>query len=271
MKFGVYLSPWDRNNQNYGKPEYVAYYRNQMRELLTNYGPIFEVWLDGANGGTGYYKGKVGPVESKDVHENRGIDRSKYYDWGPTWRMIHELQPGANIFSDVGPDCRWVGNEGGWSPDPCRATIDYAADESPGCVNNSKLGPGSKGGKVWCPAEVDVSIRGGWFFHAYQQPRVPENLMQIYLASVGHGATLNLNCPPDRRGLLHENDVASLRQFGDHLRETFAANLAEGAKLAASNVRGGDAEHYGPQRLLDADRWSAWVTDDNVDDARSDA
>ncbi len=265
MKFGVYLSPWDRNHPEYGRPGYVTYFQSQLRELLTNYGPIFEVWFDGANGGTGYYKGKVGPVESQDVNERRNIDASTYYQWPSTWQLVRELQPGANIFSDAGPDCRWVGNERGQAPDPCRATIDYASDEAPGhIINSGKLGPGIKGGKVWCPAEVDVSIRPGWFWHASENRRVrsPENLMQLYLNSVGHGATLNLNVPPDQRGILNEIDVESLRQFGEHLRTTFATNLADGAKLFASNIRGGDARQYGPQKLLDDDRLSAWVTDD---------
>ncbi len=114
LKFGVYLSPWDRNSALYGKPEYITYYRNQLRELLTNYGPIFEVWLDGANGGSGYYGG---------ANETRTIDKTTYYDWPTTWKLIHELQPNAMIFSDVGPDCRWVGNESGVAGDPCWATI----------------------------------------------------------------------------------------------------------------------------------------------------
>ena len=265
LEFGVYLSPWDRNNENYGRPEYVEYYRNQLRELLTNYGPIFEVWLDGANGGTGYYKGKVGPVESKDVNERRGIDRTKYYGWETTWKIVRELQPDASIFSDVGPDCRWCGNEKGFAGDPCRATITFPQDSAPG-TSIPHLGDGMIGGNVWCPAEVDVSIRPGWFWHERENRRVrpPKDLMQIYLDSVGRGATMNLNAPPDRRGILHENDVESLKQFGDHLRNTFAKNLAQEAKLTASNIRGGDTMNFGPEKILDADPWSAWVTDDVV-------
>ena len=258
IEFGAYLSPWDRNNEHYGTPTYVTdVYRKQLRELATNYGPIFEFWFDGANGGSGYYGGKGG---------SRSIDRSKYYEWPINWQMLRELQPNAVIFSDVGPDFRWCGNEHGASADPCRATITYDPGAAPGHLNSSKLGCGMLGGKVWCPAEVDVSIRPGWYWHASQNGRVrsPENLMHIYMNSVGHGATFNLNCPPDRRGLLHENDVASLKTFGDHLRRTFAVNLAAGAKVQASNVRGGDDRHYGPGKLLDYDRWSAWVTDDAV-------
>ena len=209
IKFGVYLSPWDRNHPFYGKPEYIQVYRNQLRELLTGYGDIFEIWMDGANGGTGYYRGKVGPVEYKGELENRSIDRTTYYDWPNTWALMRELQPKAVLFSDVGPDIRWVGNERGDAGDPCRATINYDPGDSPGNLDISRLGTGDLGGKTWCQAEVDVSIRPGWFWHASQDMKVksPEDLMEIYLKSVGRGATLLLNCPPDKRGLLHENDV----------------------------------------------------------------
>ncbi len=264
MKFGVYVSPWDRNSEHYGTPKYVTdVYRPQIRELLTNYGDLFEVWFDGANGGTGYYKGKVGPEESKDVNERRNIDRVNFYDWPTTWQMVRDLMPGACMFSDVGPDVRWCGNESGNAGDTCRSTITYAPTDTPGNLNTSKLGTGELGGKVWCQAEVDVSIRPGWFWHERENKNVrsPENLMQIYLNSVGHGATMLLNAPPDRRGLIHENDAESMKQFGDHLRQTFAKNLAHGAKLTASNVRGG-AKKYGPQNLLDDEMWSAWITDD---------
>ena len=265
LEFGVYVSPWDRNNPLYGKPGYVTrVFRRQVEELLTGYGPVFEVWFDGANGGTGYYKGLVGPVESRDVDESRNIDRATYYGWPETWAMVLRHQPEAIIFSDVGPGVRWVGNESGHAPDPCRPTITYPAGSTAG-VHIPNLGSGTPGGEQWVPAEVDVSIRPGWFWHAHEDGKVrpPENLMQVYMESVGRGATLNLNVPPDRRGLLHENDVASLRQFGQHLTRTFATNLAAGAAAAASNTRGNDPG-YGAAKLLDADPWSAWVTDDAV-------
>jgi alpha-L-fucosidase len=161
---------------------------------------------------------------------------------------------------------RWVGNERGGAPDPCRATITFAKADAWGHISPAILGSGTVHGEKWVQAETDVSIRPGWFWHENQNDRVrsPENLMQIYLNSIGHGTTLNLNCPPDRRGLLSENDVKSLREFGEHLRQTFASNLASGAKFQASNVRGGDKKIYGPQKLLDDDLWSAWVTDDAV-------
>lgn len=270
LKFGVYLSPWDRNHPTYGKPEYIDIYRQQTRELLTNYGPIFEFWMDGANGGTGYYRGQVGPEEFKGKLERRTIDRTTYYDWPNTWALIRKLQPGTVMFSDAGPDLRWCGNEHGHCPDPCWATYtpQSRVEGKPAMIGFTKYqegGPGHRDGKFWIPSEVDVSIRPGWFWHESQNLNVrsPQNLMNIYVGSVGKGAHFNLNVPPDARGLIHENDVASLRQLGEHLRETFDENLAADAKPVASNVRGNEAA-YGPQKLLDDDPWSAWVTDDVV-------
>ena len=228
LKFGVYLSPWDRNCAFYAKPEYVRIYREQLRELLTGYGPIYEVWHDGANGGDGYYGG---------AREKRTIDKRTYYDWGPTWDLVRQLQPGACIFSDVGPDIRWVGNERGLAGEPCWATYTPTAnDGGPGYPGDSRYKEATNGhrdGKLWLPAECDVSIRPGWFWHESQNSRVktPEQLTDLYFQSVGRGATLLLNIPPDRRGLLHENDVASLRGFREKLDGLFKTDLAKGAKV----------------------------------------
>jgi alpha-L-fucosidase len=225
LKFGVYLSPWDRNSAQYGRPEYLKIYRDQLRELLTNYGDIFEVWHDGANGGDGYYGG---------AREKRLIDRRTYYDWPTTWKMVQQLQPHAVIFSDVGPDIRWVGNEKGFAD-----TTNWATYEPVG-ENNDQAAPGyvKAGGREgqtghrgrghWLPAECDVSIRPGWFFHASENDRVksPSELLALYYNSVGRGCNLLLNIPPDTRGQLHDNDVASLKRFGELLRQTFETNLA---------------------------------------------
>jgi alpha-L-fucosidase len=266
FEFGVYVSPWDRNHKTYGTPEYPAVYHKQIEELTTKYGKLFEIWFDGANGGTGYYQGKVGPVESKDVNQRRNIDAATYYGWPEIEKGLKATQPSIIVYSDVGPGVRWVGNENGHAPDPCRATITYGPNDAWGRVNTHSLGTGTLHGELWRQAETDVSIRPGWFWHESQNGRVrsPENLMELYMASVGHGTTFNLNVPPDRRGLVHENDAESLRQFGEHLRKTFSENFAQGAKLTASNTRGGDTATYGPQKLLDSDIWSAWVTDDEV-------
>jgi alpha-L-fucosidase len=228
LKFGVYLSPWDRNAAAYGTPEYVAMYRAQLAELLTNYGPIFEVWHDGANGGDGYYGG---------AREKRVIDKRTYYDWPRTWELVRKLQPGAVIFSDVGPDVRWVGNEKGIANETCWATYDPVGENggpaSPGDVRARDSGTGTRNGKHWLPAECDVSIRPGWFWHERENSRVktPDQLVDLYFKSVGRGASFLLNVPPDRRGLLHEADVASLAAFGEWRRKTFT-----GPRPAAFNV-----------------------------------
>ena len=222
LKFGVYLSPWDRNSALYGKPEYVDLYRAQLRELLTQYGPIFEVWHDGANGGDGFYGG---------ARENRLIDKRTYYDWPTTWNLVRKLQPDAVIFSDVGPDIRWVGNEKGYAGETCWETYDPVAPDggpaAPGFVREQDLETGTRSGTHWMPAECDVSIRPGWLWHEKENARVktPRQLLDLHYRSVGRGANLLLNVPPDRRGLLHENDIASLKGFGELVRKTFATNL----------------------------------------------
>ncbi len=227
LKFGVYLSPWDRNSALYGKPEYVAMYRAQLRELLTEYGPIFEVWHDGANGGDGYYGG---------AREKRLIDKRSYYDWPRTWDIVRSRQPDAVIFSDVGPDIRWVGNESGYAGETCWATYDPVGEDggaaAPGYVREKEGETGHRHAAHWMPAECDVSIRPGWFWHAEENSKVktPAQLVDLYYKSTGRGASLLLNVPPDRRGLLHENDVASLRRFGEIIQGTFAKDLGGEAK-----------------------------------------
>src|SRR5665213_779866 len=255
LKFGIYLSPWDRNSAVYGQPEYLTYYRNQLRELLTNYGPVFEVWFDGANGGDGFYDG---------AREKRNIDRKTYYDWKNTRAIVRELMPGAMMFSDGGPDVRWVGNERGIAGDPCWATLNRA-DFFPGEADAKRLNRGDRPGTDWVPAECDVSIRPGWFYHANEDARVktPEQLVELYFKSVGRGASLLLNLPPDRRGRIADADVKSLREFRRLLDATFAHDLARGAKISASNTRGG-ARRFAPENLLRHKPDRYWATDDNV-------
>jgi alpha-L-fucosidase len=233
LKFGIYLSPWDRNNPSYGKPEYVALYRAQLTELLTGYGPIFEVWHDGANGGDGYYGG---------AREKRIIDKQTYYQWPATWELVRSLAPDAVVFSDAGPDVRWVGNEKGIAGDPCWATFDPIAANGgpgmPGDTNTKSAATGNRLGARWMPAECDVSIRPGWFWHESDNARVktPDQLLDLYFHSVGRGAHLLLNVPPDRRGLLHESDLASLRAFGERIRGMFRQNIARHAKTTAAEI-----------------------------------
>ncbi len=223
LKVGLYLSPWDRNHPAYGKPEYITYYRNQLRELLTGYGEINEIWFDGANGGDGYYGG---------ANEVRRIDRESYYDWPATIKMAKELQPEINIFSDAGPDIRWVGNEKGRAGETFWSTITDSllviGDSDPAYLNG-----GDPEGNKWIIGQCDVSIRPGWFYHESEDARVktPRELVEIYDQSVGRNAVLLLNLPPDRRGRIHENDVKSLTEFRRIIDATYKDDLASEAVL----------------------------------------
>ena len=260
LKFGVYLSPWDRNNPNYGKPEYLQIYRQQLTELLSNYGPIFEVWFDGANGGDGFYGG---------AREKRTIDKSTYYDWQKTWEIVRRLQPQAVIESDAGPDIRWVGNESGFAAETSWATFNPVAAQGgpgvPGDVRFKESPGGTRNGSRWLPAECDVSIRPGWFWHEKEngQVKTPKQLVDLYYKSVGRGANLLLNVPPDRRGRLGDADVSSLKSFHQSLDQTFSRNLMAGAGLKASNVRA-NSRSYRVQNVLDGDPNTYWASDDAV-------
>jgi alpha-L-fucosidase len=258
LKFGIYLSPWDRNCADYGHAAYITYYRNQLTELLTGYGPVCEVWLDGANGGSGYYGG---------ARETRNIDRRTYYDWPGTWNLIRQWQPRACIFSDAGPDIRWVGNERGLAGNPCWNTLN-AADFYPGEADEQRLNRGDRPGKDWVPAECDVSIRPGWFYHPNEDGRVktPAQLLDLYFDSVGRGATLLLNVPPDRRGQIHPSDAASLLEFARRRDAIFADNLARRARASASNVRA-NARRYRAENVIDGKSDAYWATDDGVTNA----
>jgi alpha-L-fucosidase len=248
LKFGIYLSPWDRNHKDYGKLEYITYYRNQLRELLTNYGPIFEVFLDGANGGDGYYGG---------ARETRRIDRETYYDWPNTWALIRKLQPNANIFSDAGPDVRWVGNERGVAGETCWATLDRK-DFVPGRADETRLNHGDRPGTDWVPAECDVSIRPGWFYHEKEDSKVrtAENLMDLYFSSVGRGASLLLNLPIDRSGRIHANDVKSLLEFRRVFDQTFGKDLAKDAHVFATDTQ----PHHSAANVIDSLRQTYWLS-----------
>ena len=262
LKFGIYCSPWDRNNLNYGTEAYIEDYRNQLKELYTNYGELFMSWHDGANGGDGYYGGK------KEV---RKVDPASYYKWPETWETLtRKLQPNAVIFSDAGLDVRWVGNEAGYAPETAWATITHKSEDGrpsmPGFTNIKNLGSGDRNGIRWIPFECDVPLRHGWFYHAEEDSTVKstEKLFQIYCASVGRGGGLDLGLAPNPEGKLHRNDVDTLAKFGKMIKDVFAKNLALGAKITLSNVRGKDNAQYGAANLLDNDRYSYWATDDAV-------
>lgn len=251
LKFGVYLSPWDRNNSIYGTPEYLSYYRSQLRELLIDYGDVFEVWFDGANGGDGYYGG---------AREKRKIDNKTYYDWANTHKIVRELQPYAVMFSDAGPDIRWVGNESGMGS-VTNWSLLKKDEMHPGGDFAGILGEGHIDGNYWVPAEVDVSIRPGWFYHQTQDSlvRSPENLMELYYSSVGRNSNLLLNVPPDRRGLIHENDVKSLLAFSELLKIEFETDLAKNKKAVATTSRG---KGYEASNVNDGNPETYWATKD---------
>ncbi|MBS1749899.1 MAG: alpha-L-fucosidase [Bacteroidetes bacterium] len=259
MQFGVYCSAWDRNDASYGTPLYVQHYREELTELYSNYGPLFISWHDGANGGDGYYGG---------AKEKRTIDRSTYYDWPSIWQITRKMQPGAVIFSDIGPDVRWVGNERGTAGETCWATFSPVGPDgkspAPGFVDDRFLTTGQRDGKYWIPAECDVPLRPGWFYHPDQDDKVktPDQLFDLYLKSVGRGACLNLGLAPDRDGLLQNNDVLSLKAFGDKVRKSFSDNLAKNAVFHASNIRNKNDKNFGTVNLTDNDRYSYWATDD---------
>jgi alpha-L-fucosidase len=208
VAFGFYLSPWDRHEKTYGTDAYNDYYKNQLRELLTNYGDVAEVWFDGAKG-----------EKEKDMQ----------YDFDGYWKMVRELQPKAVIYSGVGPDARWVGNEKGNAGDTCWSTI-TTDGMMPGKVNAHYLNKGDEKGVKWIPAETDVSIRPGWFWREKEnsQVRTAKNLVNLYYQSVGRNSLLLLNIPPNKDGLFEESDIRAIDSFRTILNETFALNLAKG-------------------------------------------
>ena len=223
LKLGIYLSPWDRNHPDYGTKKYISYFRNQLTELLTNYGEIFEVWFDGANGGSGFYGG---------TNEVRKVDKKTYYDWENTHKIIRELQPNAVIFSDAGPDIRWVGNEKGYANKTTWSNI-YKDSVYGGMPDYYKFSSGQENGSHFIPTETDVSIRPGWYYHPEEDDKVKslEKLIDIYFNSVGLNSSLLLNIPVDNRGLIHENDTKRLYELNNYIRNTFSNNFFMESKM----------------------------------------
>jgi alpha-L-fucosidase len=239
---GLYLSPWDRHEPSYGdSPRYNDFYVRQLTELLTWYGPLVEVWFDGANG--------EGPNGKRQV-----------YDWPRFRRTVRTLQPNALMFSDSGPDIRWIGNEKGVAGDPNWSSMNPDSVPEPGVGGEAVirlLQHGEPNGTVWRPGEADVSIRPGWFWHKAEDDKVrtTENLVELYFLSVGRNAGLLLNVPPTPDGLFHDTDVARIAEFGERRRALFATNLAAGARALASS----DEENAHPaQHVADGDPASFW-------------
>ncbi|MFN9350813.1 MAG: alpha-L-fucosidase [Gemmatimonadota bacterium] len=217
VRAGLYLSPWDRNHPAYGDTDaYNAIYRAQLTELLTRYGPIHEVWFDGANG--------EGPNGKRQV-----------YDWPATWNLVRQLQPDAVMFSDAGPDVRWIGNERGVAGETNWSTVDPATVPVPGLDGDAvirSLREGDRDGTVWRPGETDVSIRPGWFWHPAEDAavRTPEDLEALWFTSVGRNSKLLLNVPPTREGRFHATDVAHLEAFGRRVSTRFARPVTADAR-----------------------------------------
>ena len=222
LEFAVYLSPWDRNHAEYGRPEYVTYFRNQLRELLTNYGEVFEVWFDGANGGDGWYGG---------ANETRKIDRTTYYQWPETYRMIRQLQPKCLIWNDGSDrgDLRWVGTEAGNVGE-----TNWSLLNKDGEVTWHMLHYGLENGDSWVPGETNTSIRPGWFYHDTENEHVKSlsKLMETYYKSVGRNSTLLLNFPIAPNGRIHPNDSLRGIAFKKMIDEVFKKDLTKKAKIS---------------------------------------
>lgn len=253
LKFGVYLSPWDRHQAFYGTPLYREYFHAQLEELLTQYGDIFEVWFDGANGGDGYYGG---------ARDTRTIDRRTYYDYPRAWQTVERLQPMAVCFSDGGPGCRWVGNEQGYA---------FATNWSflrinevyPGYDRYKELQQGHADGDTWVAAECNTSIRPGWFYHKREDEKVKtvDKLVDLYYRSVGHNGTFLLNFPVTPEGLIHPIDSANAVDFYKYVRNELRTNLIDKAKVKTSAERGTD---FKANNLKDNNYNTYWATPDNV-------
>ena len=252
LKMGVYLSPWDRHQAFYGTPLYRAYYLAQLEELLTQYGDIFEVWLDGANGGDGWYGG---------AKEERRIDRRTYYDFPRIHELIHQCQPQAIIFSDAGPGCRWVGNEKGYAHATNWSFL-RLEEVYPGYDKSDELQEGHADGDSWVAAECDVSIRPGWFYHKSEDNQVKSvsHLVDLYYRSVGHNGTRLLNVPVTPEGRIHPTDSTHAVRMHEQIVKELSGNLLRGATITASDIRG----EYGVKNLTDGDYDTFWSVPDDV-------
>lgn len=258
LKLGLYLSPWDRHQAFYGTPLYIEYFYAQLNELLTQYGEVFEVWFDGANGGDGWYGG---------AQETRKIDRSTYYDFPRAWKTVAELQPRAVIFSDGGPGCRWVGNENGYA-DATNWSFLRIKEVYPGYDRHKELQSGHEDGDKWVAAECNTSIRPGWFYHEKEDGRVKsvEQLVDLYYRSVGHNGTFLLNFPVDKEGLIHPADSAHAVDYHRQVMDELKTNLLEKASVKASATR----KAFSVKSLTDGQFETYWATPDGVTTATLD-
>lgn len=245
LKFGVYISPWDRNDPRYGTTEYNDVFARTLRQVITDYGPVFEQWFDGACG-----EGENG--------------RHQIYDWPLFHSVVRELQPDAVMFSDVGPGCRWVGNEAGVAGRTSWSRFDPDGYE-PGDYGLSRdtLNMGKVSGKSWMPSESDVSIRPGWFYHEAEDSLVKslDKLLSIYYTTVGRNSLLLLNVPPDKTGRIPRADSLRLVEFRAAIDSLYANDYALGAGIEASETRG---IMFAPENMLDDDYDSYWAPEDET-------
>lgn len=246
LQMGVYISPWDRNHPTYGTPAYNDVFVNTLREVHTAYGPLFEQWFDGACG--------EGPTGKR-----------QRYDWPRFMAAMDSLNPQCILFSDIGPGCRWVGNEEGRTGDPCWSTLNTeGATPSDNKPVPSELETGHRGGSRWIPAEVDVSIRPGWFWHANEHPKTVYELMEIYYNSVGRNGLLLLNVPPDTNGRIAPEDSAVLVAFRAERDRIFSKDLAQGAKIEAyceygDRLKDKTDRHHPTSNLTDTAYHTYWT------------
>lgn len=242
LKFGVYLSPWDQNHPDYGTPGYNQIFANTLNEVLSNYGDVFEQWFDGANG------------------EGEGGKR-QVYDWNLFHNTVYRNQPHAIIFSDVGPGCRWMGNEKGIAGETNWSTMNIDGFE-PGLKAPSVevLNTGEQGGKAWVPAETDVSIRPGWFYSPSTDDKIKtvDELVDIYYTSIGRNSNLLLNVPPDRSGRIHPSDSMRLMEFRKAIEQDFKENLMKGAI-----VRSNTASLYKIENVNESNYETYWTPQDH--------
>ena len=259
LKLGLYLSPWDRHQAFYATPLYREYFHAQLEELLTQYGELFEVWFDGANGGDGWYGG---------AREERKIDRRTYYDFPRAHREVWQHQPQAIIFSDGGPGCRWVGNENGYA-DATNWSLLRINEVYPGYDKYFELTSGHADGDTWVASECNTSIRPGWFYHESEDTKVKsvEHLADLYYRSVGHNGTFLLNFPVDKDGLIHPVDSAHAVDYHRLVAAELADNLLLRAKIKASDERG---KTFSTRNLNDGNYDSYWATSDGVTTATLD-
>lgn len=244
LKFGVYLSPWDQNHPDYGTAEYNQVFANTLDEVLSSYGEVFEQWFDGANGGA--HSGK-----------------KQVYDWDLFHKTVYKNQPHAIIFSDIGPGCRWMGNERGVAGETNWSTMNIEGFEPGlGAPPTEILNAGEQGGKAWVPAETDVSIRPGWFYSPETDDKVKsvDKLVDIYYTSIGRNSNLLLNVPPDRNGRIHSTDSTRLMEFRKVIEDSFKDNLMKDATILASNTRGSD---YKESNMQDDNYDTYWASEDD--------